>query len=185
MAQPRRIIELRAGDRETLEQWVRSRTTAQRLVERARIVLSSADGHSNSEICELLSIAHPTVTLWLDRFEEGGIEALERDRPRSGRPKRLDPERVEAEIVRRTTKTKPPTDVAMHWSTRLMGAEFGVSQTTVWRIWRACGLKPHLAETFKLSNDPNFVEKLRDVVGLYVSPPERAVVFSVDEKSQI
>ena len=185
MAQPRRIIQLRAGDRETLEQWARSRTTPQRLVERARIVLASAAGQSNAEIRALVSVSHPTVSLWLDRYEEAGVDGLARDRPRTGRPKRLDPEAVEAEIVRRTTKTKPPSDVATHWSTRLMAAEFGVSQTTVWRIWRAHGLKPHLAETFKLSNDPHFVEKLRDVVGLYVNPPERAVVFSVDEKSQI
>jgi transposase len=185
MAQSRRIIQLTDGGRETLEQWVRSRTTPQRLVERARIVLSSAAGQSNAEICRLLSISHPTVTLWLNRFEESGVDGLIRDRPRSGRPKRLDPEKVEAEIVRRTTKTKPPADVATHWSTRLMAAEFGVSQTTVWRIWRAHGLKPHLAKTFKLSNDAHFVEKLRDVVGLYLNPPERAVVFSVDEKSQI
>jgi len=185
MAQPRRIIELQPGDRATLEAWIRSRTSPHRLVQRARIVLGSADGHSSVEICERAGVTPPTVTLWLNRFEAEGVEALTRDRPRTGRPKRLDPEKVEAEIVRRTTQTKPPADVATHWSTRLMAQEMNVSQTTVWRIWRAHGLKPHLTRTFKLSNDPDFVEKLRDVVGLYVSPPERAVVFSVDEKSQI
>jgi transposase len=185
MANRRRITQLRAGDRELLEQWVRSRTTPQRTVERARIVLASAEGHSADEICAQVGVSPPTVRCWLDRYEEGGALALAQDRPRSGRPKRLDPEAIEAEIVRRTVETKPAKEVATHWSTRLMAREFGVSPMTVSRIWRAHGLKPHLIETFKLSNDPHFVEKLRDVVGLYVNPPERAVVFSVDEKSQI
>ncbi len=185
MANKRRITELRSGDRELLEQWIRSRTAAQRVVERARIVLASSEGHSTKEICEAVGVSPPTVRCWLDRYEAGGVAALERDLPRPGRPKQLDPETVEAEIVRRTTDSKPPGDVATHWSTRLMAQEFGVSPMTVSRIWRAHGLKPHLVDTFKLSNDPQFVEKLHDVVGLYLNPPERAVVFSVDEKSQI
>jgi transposase len=180
-----RITSLRAGDQELLEQWVRSRTTAQRLVERARIVLASAGGSTCKEICRDIGVSPPTVRRWLDRYDAGGAVALQQDLPRSGRPKRLDPDRIEAEIVRRTIETRPPANVATHWSTRLMAKEFGVSATTVSRIWRAHGLKPHLVETFKLSNDPQFVEKLRDVVGLYLNPPERAVVFSVDEKSQI
>jgi transposase len=185
MPNTRRITQLRDGDRDTLEGHTRSRTIPQRVVERARIVLASADGLSGKEICDEVGVSPPTVTRWLNRYDEGGIPAIERDLPRPGRPKRLDPDRVEAEIVRRTLETKPPAEVATHWSTRLMAAEFGVSQTTVMRVWHAYGLKPHRIETFKLSNDPRFVEKLRDVVGLYLDPPERAVVFSVDEKSQI
>jgi transposase len=185
MAAPRRTTQLAPADRETLERCVRSRTAPQRLVQRARIVLGSADGLSNAEICARVGVTHPTVTLWLNRFESGGIAALMQDRPRSGRPRRPDTPAIEAEIVRRTTQTKPPEDVATHWSTRLLAAELKVSPKTIWRVWKAHGLKPHLVETFKVSTDPKFVEKLHDVVGLYLNPPERAVVFSVDEKSQI
>jgi transposase len=185
MAKPRRIIQLAPEDRATLERFTRSRTCPQRLVQRARIVLGSAAGMSNAEACEHADVSPPTVTLWLNRFETEGVEGLMKDRPRSGRPKRPEMPSIEAEIVRRTTQTKPPVDVATHWSTRLLAAELNVSPKTIWRVWKAHGLKPHLVETFKVSNDPNFIEKLHDVVGLYLDPPERAVVFSVDEKSQI
>ena len=158
------------------------RTTPQRVVERAKIVLSSAEGVSGSAICARVGVSRPTVTQWLDRYEEDGIEALLQDRPRSGRPRRITAE-DEAEIVRKTLKDKP--DDATHWSCRLMAKEVGVHPTTISRIWRAHGLQPHRMESFKLSTDPKFVEKLRDVVGLYVEPPERAVVFAFDEKSQI
>lgn len=185
MPNARRVVQLRAGDRETLERWIRSRTAPRRVVERARILLASADGLGNAEICAEVGVSHPTVTRVLNRYEANGLVAVTKDLPRSGRPKVHDPEKVEAEIVRRTLETKPPADVATHWSTRLMAKEFGVSQTTVWRIWRTHGLKPHRVVTFKLSKDPLFVEKLRDVVGLYLNPPDRAAVFSVDEKTQI
>jgi transposase len=185
LAAPRRITQLSPVDRETLESYLRSRTAPQRLVQRARIVLGSADGLSNSEICTRAGVAHPTVTLWLNRFEGEGIGALMQDRPRPGRPRQPDTPAIEAEIVRRTTQTKPPEDVATHWSTRMLAAELNVSPKTIWRVWKAHGLKPHLVETFKVSTDPNFIEKLHDVVGLYLAPPDRAIVFSVDEKSQI
>ena len=158
------------------------RTTPQRVVERAKIVLGSADGRSGSAICTDVGVSRPTVTQWLDRYEEGGVEALLEDRPRSGRPREITPE-SEAEIIRKTLEEKPKNTT--HWSCRLMAKEVGVHHTTISRIWRAHGLQPHRIEYFKLSTDPQFVEKLRDVVGLYLDPPERAVVFAFDEKSQI
>lgn len=183
MGLPIRCIRLRRGDRKKLERLIRRRTTPQRVVERARIVLASADGHSGNEICTMVDVSRPTVTRWLDRYEEDGLEAIVEDRPRPGRPREIS-STVEAEIVRKTLEETPP-DEATHWSTRLMGAGMGVSQSTVWRIWQSHGLQPHRIDYFKLSTDPKFVEKLRDVVGLYLDPPERAVVFSFDEKSQI
>ena len=158
------------------------RTTPQRVVERANIVLCSAEGRSGSAICREVGVSRPTVTQWLDRYEAGGVEELLEDRPRSGRPRKITPD-DEAEIVRKTLEEKPAD--ATHWSCRLMAKEVGVHPTTISRIWRAHGLQPHRIEYFKLSTDPHFVEKLRDVVGLYVDPPERAVVFAFDEKSQI
>jgi transposase len=165
-----------------LERIVRSRTTPHRVVERAKIVLASADGTSGNQICEEVGVSRPTVTRWLDRYEAGGVSALLGDRPRSGRPREITPE-LEAEIVRKTLEEKPPSGT--HWSSRIMAKEVGLHQSTVWRIWKAHGLKPHRVDYFKLSKDPQFVEKLRNVVGLYVNPPERAIVFSFDEKSQI
>jgi len=182
MGLPVRRIRLRRGDRRRLEQLVKKRTTAQRVVERAKIVLASAQGLSGSAICLEAGVSRPTVTQWLDRYESGGIDALLQDRDRSGRPREITPA-DEAEIVRRTLEEKPPN--ATHWSCRLMAAEAGVHPTTISRIWRAHGLQPHRIDYFKVSTDPRFVEKLRDVVGLYVDPPERAVVFAFDEKSQI
>jgi transposase len=177
-----RRIRLRRGDRRRLEQLVSKRTTAQRVVERARIVLSSAEGISGSQICTRVGVSRPTVTLWLDRYETDGVAALLQDRPRSGRPRRI-MAADEAEIIRKTLHEKPKN--ATHWSCRLLADEVGVHSSTISRIWRSYGLQPHRIETFKLSTDPEFVEKLRDVVGLYVEPPERAVVFAFDEKSQI
>jgi transposase len=177
-----RQIRLRRGERRRLQQLVDKRTTPQRVVERARIVLSSAEGLSGAAICAEVAVSRPTVTLWLDRYEADGVEGLLEDRPRSGRPPQISDE-DEAEIVRKTLEEKPTN--ATHWSCRLMAQEVGVHPTTVSRIWRAHGLQPHRVEYFKLSTDPRFVEKLRDVVGLYVDPPERAVVFAFDEKSQI
>lgn len=161
---------------------MRSRTSAQRMVERAKVILASADGVSGSEICATVGISRPSVVRWLNRYETDGMAAVLGDRPRSGRPRQITPE-VEAEIIRKTLHEKPAS--ATHWSTRLMAKEVGLHSSTISRIWRSHGLKPHRVEYFKLSRDPRFVEKLRDVVGLYVDPPERAVVFSFDEKSQI
>ena len=182
MGLPVRRIRLRRGERRRLERLVNKRTTPQRVVERANIVLCSAEGRSGSAICREVGVSRPTVTQWLDRYEAGGVEELLEDRPRSGRPRKITPD-DEAEIVRKTLEEKPAD--ATHWSCRLMAKEVGVHPTTISRIWRAHGLQPHRIEYFKLSTDPHFVEKLRDVVGLYVDPPERAVVFAFDEKSQI
>lgn len=182
MGKPIRVTQLRHGDRAALERLVRSRTAPQRLVERVRIVLASADGMAGNAICKRVSVSRPMVQRWLDRYDAEGLPGIRADRPRPGRPRRITPE-MKADIVRRTLETEPPAGT--HWSTRLMAAEMGVHQTTVSRIWRAHGLQPHRVEYFKLSKDPRFVEKLRDVVGLYMNPPERAVVFSVDEKSQV
>jgi transposase len=180
---PIHTIKLRDGDQAELERLVRTRTTPQRVVERARIVLASASGLKNEEICASVGVSPPTVTRWLDRYEEKGLPGLVRDKHRSGKPKEISPEK-EAEIIR-LTQQGPPKDLGTHWSTRTLAPHVGVSAETVRRIWKAHGLQPHRIETFKLSQDPHFVEKLHDVVGLYLCPPERAVVFSVDEKSQV
>ncbi len=174
MAHPTRRVQLRPGDRQALEQWVRSRTTPQRQVERAHIVLGAAEGESGYALSERLGVSRPTVQRWLDRYEGDGLAALE-DRPRSGRPRKVTPA-VEAEVVRKTLEEK--VSRGTHWSTRLMAKEAGLHATQISRIWRSHGLKPHRVKTFKLSRDPRFVEKLRDVVGLYMAPPERAIVFS-------
>jgi len=173
---------LRRGDRRRLEQLVRSRTTAHRVVERAQIVLASAAGAAGNAICAQLQVSRPTVSRWLDRYDADGVAGLEADRPRAGRPKQITIAE-EAAIIERTLHTAPPSGT--HWSTRLMAQATGHHHATIARIWRAHGLKPHRVKRFKLSTDPAFVEKLRDVVGLYVNPPERAVVFAFDEKSQI
>jgi transposase len=183
MPLPVRVITLKRGDRATLEAWVRARTTPQRVVERARIVLASADGVAGDAICTTVGVSRPTVSLWLNRYEAEGRDALAADRPRSGRPRDLDAAE-EARIVAKTLNEAPP-DGGTHWSTRGMAAATGWDQATISRLWRANGLKPHQVAYFKVSTDPEFVAKLRDVVGLYVNPPKRAVVFSMDEKSQI
>ena len=184
MPLPIRVIALHRGDRSRLERLARSRTTPHRVVERAQIVLASAEGLAGSTICHRLGVSRPTVTCWLDRYAAAGLPGLLADRPRSGRPKRITPA-DEAAIVERTLHTKPPGDQSTHWSTRLMAQVTGYHHATIARIWRAHGLQPHRVDWFKLSKDPAFVAKLRDVVGLYLHPPERAVVFAFDEKSQI
>jgi transposase len=183
MPLPIRVTHLRRGDRATLERWVRAGTTPHRLVERARIVLASADGLSGNDICATLDVSRPTVSRWLDRYAAEGVAGLTADRPRSGRPKVLDADR-EAAIIAKTLQDAPP-DGGTHWSGRLMAQTVGVHQTTIARLWKAHGLKPHRIAYFKISTDPDFVAKLRDVVGLYLDPPKRAVVFAFDEKSQI
>ncbi|MBA2564604.1 MAG: IS630 family transposase [Gemmatimonadetes bacterium] len=182
MPLPIRVTQVSRHDRAALEALLRTRTTPQRVVERAKIVLASSAGLSGNAICQRLGLSRPTVSLWLNRYQAEGLDGLLADRPRPGRPKRITPE-WEAEIVHKTLHSLPPHGT--HWSTRLMAAESGLHQMTISRIWRAHGLQPHRLAHFKLSRDPEFVAKLRDVVGLYVHPPERAVVFSLDEKSQI
>jgi transposase len=174
-------IELSDDERARLEAWARRRTTAQALALRARIVLAAAEGLSNSEIAERLGVSRPTVTKWRNRFGESRLEGL-LDEPRPGRPRTVTDEQVEA-IVIATLESKPKD--ATHWSTRSLAAHLGLSQHAVWRTWQAFGLQPHRQEKFKLSTDPQFVEKVYDICGLYLNPPERAVVLCVDEKSQI
>src|SRR5215212_3680193 len=174
-------IELSAEERAQLEAWERRRTSAQALALRSRIVLAAAEGPSNSEIARDLGIAVSSVRKWRNRFAEHRLDGLADD-PRPGQPRKITDAKVEEVIVKTLEST--PKD-ATHWSTRSMAAEAGLNQTAVHRIWKAFGLQPHRQETWKLSRDPQFIEKVRDVVGLYLNPPERAVVLCVDEKSQI
>jgi transposase len=174
-------VTLADDERDKLEAWVRRPKTAQRLALRSRIVLAAAAGESNSAIARRLRVTLPTVGKWRSRFLADRLEGLA-DEPRPGAPRTITDAQVEA-VVTKTLESKP--EHATHWSTRGMADACGLSQTAVARIWRAFGLKPHLHETFKLSTDPFFVEKVRDVVGLYLNPPERAIVLSVDEKSQV
>lgn len=174
-------LELDEAERLELSSLVSRRRTAQALALRARIVLACAEGGQNKEIAERLGLDRQTVGKWRRRFLEHRLDGL-RDEPRCGTPRTIEDARIEAVIVR-TLETTPPN--ATHWSSRSMARESGLSISTVQRIWRAFGLQPHRLETFKLSTDPDFVAKVRDVVGLYVSPPEHALVLCVDEKSQI
>ena len=174
-------IELSTDERAQLEAWARRRRTAQALAQRSRIVLLAADGLKNTEIAERLGTGRPMITKWRNRFAELRLDGL-LDEPRPGRPRTITDEQVE-EVIVRTLESTP--NHATHWSTRSMAAEVGLTQNAVLRIWRAFGLQPHRQDTFKLSKDPQFVEKVHDVVGLYLNPPERAVVLCVDEKSQI
>ena len=177
-----RPIVLDPEQRRLLEQQSRARSLPARLVERARIVLRAADGCQDKAIAAELGIMPEKAARWRNRFLSGGILALQKDAPRPGRPRTVAPVKV-TEIVDKTTQEKPPA--ATHWSTRTMAAAVGVSEATVRRIWHAHGLKPHLMKTFKVSNDPQFAEKLEAIVGLYLNPPEHAIVLCVDEKSQI
>ena len=172
-------VTLTDDERTKLAAWTRRPKTAQRLALRARIVLAAADGHTNTAIATDLRVTLPTVGKWRQRFLDKRLEGLT-DEPRPGPPRTITDAQVE-EVVTKTLESKPAN--ATHWSTRGMARHTGLSQTAISRIWRAFGLKPHRAETFKLSADPYFVEKVRDVVGLYLDPPDRAVVLSVDEKS--
>jgi len=174
-------IVLSAEERERLESWTRRRTSAQALALRSRIVLSAADGLKNTQIAECLGVSRPTVTKWRNRFAADRLDGL-LDEPRPGRPRTVTDEQVEAVIT--TTLETTPKD-ATHWSTWSLAAELGLTQSAVHRIWRAFGLQPHRQQTWKLSSDPQFIDKVRDVVGLYLNPPEHAVVLCVDEKSQI
>ena len=177
-----RQVVVSDDDREEVERLLRAPTTEQRVALRARIVLLSAEGVGTGGICERLRTTTPTVTRWRARYEQGGVRSLLKDAPRAGRLPTITKEKV-AEVIEKTQGEKPAG--ATHWSTRTLAPVVGLSPATVGRIWRAHGLKPHRVKRFKLSTDPHFVEKLQDVVGLYIAPPEKAVVFSVDEKSQI
>jgi transposase len=174
-------IELSEQERLQLEAWTRRRTSAQALALRSRIVLAAAAGLKNTEIAERLGINRAMAAKWRSRFAEQRLDGLT-DEPRPGRPRTITDEQVDAVITK--TLESSPRD-ATHWSTRSMATEVGLTQTAVSRIWRAFGLQPHRQDTFKLSRDPLFVDKVHDVVGLYLNPPERAVVLCVDEKSQI
>lgn len=174
-------IELTEEEQEVLAAWARRRKTAQGLARRARIVLLAADGWTNSAVAEHLHVTRVTVGKWRSRFLEHRLDGLT-DEPRPGTPRTIS----DADVERVITKTLESTPKgATHWSTRSMAEASRMSPSTVRRIWNAFALQPHRTETFKLSNDPLFVEKVRDIVGLYLDPPERAMVLCVDEKSQI
>jgi transposase len=175
-------INVSDRDGEELKQIVRNGNTPQKVALRARIVLLSGDGISTGEIMHQLGTTTPTITRWRDRYETDGLPGLLKDRSRPGRKRRIMDAKVR-EVVERTLQDKPSN--ATHWSTRSLAAVVGLSPASIQRIWKAHGLKPHRVRTFKLSRDPHFVEKLQDVVGLYLNPPEHALVLSVDEKSQI
>jgi transposase len=179
---PRRVdVTLSEEEREVLERWARRPKSAQALALRCRIVLGAADGEQSKEIAARLGCSTQTVGRWRGRFAKRGLDGLH-DEPRPGQPRKVTDEEVERVIVK-TLEEQPPG--ATHWSTRSMAAATGLNQTAISRIWRAFGLKPHRTEHFKLSPDPQFVEKVRDIAGLYLNPPEAAVVLCVDEKSQI
>jgi transposase len=175
-------ITLNDADRELLQRWSRGRSTPARLVLRANIILRAADGARNDVIAAELGTNRLLVGKWRNRFAKLGVAGIEKDAPRGGR-KPAARDAVAAKIIEWTTQRKPGN--ATHWSTRTLAKALGTSRAMVNRVWRANGLKPHLSGTFKVSNDRRFEEKLVDVVGLYMNPPDRALVLSVDEKSQI
>jgi transposase len=178
---PKPVLTLTDDERQKLETWANRPKSTQRLATRARIVLACAEGLDNKDIADRLDINTATVGKGRRRFLDLGLDGLA-DEPRPGAPRTITDEIVER-VITKTLEEKPRA--ATHWSTRRMAEAVGLSQTAISRVWRAFGLKPHLSETFKLSTDPFFVEKVRDVVGLYMSPPEKAIVLSVDEKSQV
>lgn len=173
-------VTLKPAEREYLETWSRSRTLPHSLVRRAQIVLQAADGKKNQEIALAVGLNRNDVGKWRRRFTKEGLQGLY-DQLRPGRPRSVSDEAV-TRLIRKTLKLKPRE--ATHWSTRLMSEASGVSKSTVHRVWTAFGLQPHRQTGFKLSNDPFFVEKVRDIVGLYLNPPGKALVLCVDEKSQ-
>jgi transposase len=178
---PKALLELTSDEVEQLERWVRRRKSAQALALRSRIVLACATGLTNKEVAAQLGVSMPTVGKWRSRFVESRLDGL-MDEPRPGRPPTITAEQVEDVVV--TTLESTP-EHATHWSRKKMAERSGLSKSTVGRIWKGFGLKPHLSDGFKLSNDPLFVDKTYDVVGLYLNPPESAVVLCVDEKSQV
>jgi transposase len=181
IGRPLAPLNLPDSDRVVLERWARRQKSANSLAMRARIVLASARGRSNTEVAAQLGLSQPTVGKWRARYARQGVDGL-LDEPRPGAPRTVSDEEVDR-VITLTLETTP--DDATHWSTREMARQTGLSQSTVSRIWRAFMLKPHLSETFKISKDPLFIEKVRDIVGLYLNPPDHALVLAVDEKSQI
>jgi transposase len=181
MGRPLAPLTLTDGERSELRGWARRPTTAQAHALRARIILACAEGWDNGDVADAVGVTRQTVGKWRRRFIESGLDGLV-DAPRPGAPRRITDEQVErviAETLERTPKA------ATHWSTRSMAAATGLSQSSISRIWRAFSLQPHRVDTFKLSNDPLFVSKVRDIVGLYLDPPDKALVLCVDEKSQM
>src|ERR1700675_3961831 len=175
-------IELSPEQRAALEQCARARSLPARVVERARIVLRAASGEQDKAIARDLGMTPKKVSRWRKRYLTLGLAGLEKDAPRAGRKPKISARRIQR-VVEMTTRHKPPH--ATHWGTRTMAATVGISEASVRRIWHTHGLKPHLLQTFKVSRDPKFAEKLADIVGLSLNPPEHALVFSLDEKSQI
>ena len=183
MASPKlEPLVLSDDERRVLEGWARRRKTAQALALRSRIVLACAEGAGVSAVAAELGVSRTTAGKWRSRFLDARLEGLS-DEPRPGRPRTVTDEHVEKVITATLEQAPPGGDT--HWSTRSMARSAGMSQSAVSRIWRAFGLKPHVIQTWKLSTDPQFIDKVRDVVGLYMSPPENALVLCVDEKSQI
>ena len=179
-------IRLSDSDKQMLEKNKNSKAVSIRLCERSTIVLLSAEGLNNKEIAQKLSITPNKVGLWRSRFAAGGIQAISKDKPRGanhGGKETLKQAILRQKVIEKTTQSKP--DNATHWSTRTLAKELNTTHSFVHRVWQSVGLKPHLEKTFKVSNDPHFEEKLCDVVGLYLNPPENAVVFCVDEKTSI
>ena len=181
VANPSPGLQLRAREREKLTLLAARPTASQRTAQRARIILASADGQTATQVAESLSVSPSSVYKWRLRFAEDHLASLT-DAPRSGAPRTIADKQVE-DVITRTLETTPEN--ATHWSTRSMAETTGLTQNAIWRIWRTFGLQPHRQETFKLSTDPFFIEKVRDVVGLYMHPPEHALVLCVDEKSQV
>jgi transposase len=175
-------ITLKDQDRTTLKSWSRSQKLPHRVVLRSKIILNAADGMLNEDIAAMLSISRPTVQLWRARFIAQGLNGITKDKTRPGRTPKITANKEKA-IVNATLYTTPPN--ATHWSVRSMAKAQQVSRMTIHRIWQKHRLQPHRIENFKLSKDPHFLEKLHDVVGLYMNPPDKAIVFSMDEKSQI
>lgn len=180
-ARPIKVIAISDEERDELQSWLRRRQMPAAEQQRARMILLSTEGLSGAEIGRRVGVSAETVGKWRKRFERSGVAGLT-DAPRSGRPRTIDDAKV-TEVIEKTLQSRP--DNATHWSTTLMAEETGLNAMAISRIWRSFGLKPHRLETFKLSTDPHFVAKVHDIVGLYMQPPERALVLCVDEKSQI
>ena len=174
-------VNLTEQDRAVLLRWSRGKRAEARLVIRAKIILAAAEGRMNKDIARKLGTTPHAVARWRNRFVEGGVDSIVTNKPRTSQ-KTSQQQELAQKIIETTTQVKPPN--ATHWSTRTLAKELGLSQSMVHRVWKAAGLKPHLIRTFKLSNDPKFVEKMTDVVGLYLAPPDKALVLCVDEKSQ-
>jgi transposase len=181
IGRPTKPLNLTPEEKDKLSMLARRPKSAQAIAMRARIVLACNDGLSNGEVAKRLQITAATVCKWRERFRVDRLEGL-LDEPRPGAPRSITDAQVE-EVITKTLESMPVNST--HWSTRLMAQKMGLSQTAIVRIWRAFGLQPHRVENFKLSKDPQFVEKVRDIVGLYLNPPDRAIVLCVDEKSQV